>query len=90
MKKYEKPKILFENLEFNTAIAACQWVIVNGCKDETPNNGLFETPFKTINEIDGSIMTYFTRGENSICTTEGMCYHIPEATEFSNGHDTLS
>lgn len=90
MKKYEKPKIFFENLEFNTGIAACSWVIVQNCTDLNPDNQIFETPFQIKDDVHGGVMTYFFVEEGQPCTATGQCYDIPVQLEGTTVGDMNS
>lgn len=74
-KSYKKPEIVFEHMEFNTAIAsACQWQRVYTCPDLVPDTAIYDGPILEIN----------TWGEKWVilideynCDVIEECYHAP-------------
>ena len=67
-RKYEKPNAKFENLEFNAAIATCDFIYTSDC---TFLPGTDDIPF-----MDPDIgVKYFTKDTN-VCGSYFYCYHI--------------
>ena len=69
-KKYEKPQILFENIQMNTSIASCDYVLVgkNGGYIESNQMGAYYD-FGLVYTADGAVY----------CTAEPtICYHRPD------------
>lgn len=67
-RKYEKPNAKFENLEFNAAIATCDFIYTSDC---TFLPGTDDRPF-----MDPDIgVKYFTKDPN-VCGSYLYCYHI--------------
>ena len=56
-KTYQKPKIMFEHLELDSAINTCTFMPVTNCQDVTPNDGTKDIPYNVVSSIDGSIET---------------------------------
>lgn len=68
-KNYKKPRVMFENLAFNTAIAACDFITTSGCQ---AIEGTSEIPYR-----DPWIPnTVYIINDQTVCTTEFYCYHI--------------
>lgn len=75
-KKYSRPEILFEHMEFNSAIAsACNCMTVTDCKDVTPDDDRNDTPMETIDTIFGGTYTVFS--DLAACDATRECYHVP-------------
>ncbi len=71
---YKKPEILFEHMEFNTAIAsACEWQAIAQCFDPTPGDGMYNGAFLT--DFDGIVA--MVDGEIEGCEENFYCYHVP-------------
>lgn len=69
-KKYEKPQILFENIQMNTSIASCSYVLVG------KNGGYIES-----NQMDSyyNFGLIYTADEAVYCTAvPPICYHHPD------------
>ena len=81
-KKYTKPEVLFEHMEFNTAIAsACDWQAVTDCIDADPTNEYFDAPISVKDPEDpGSVMVLIANGIDG-CRTSQTCYHVPVLSE---------
>ena len=75
-KTYQKPKIMFEHLELDSAINTCTFMPVTNCQDVTPNDGTKDIPYNVVSSIDGSIetMIYSAFG---VCKATEECYHVP-------------
>ena len=75
-KTYQKPKIMFEHLELDSAINTCTFMPVTNCQDVTPGNGKEDVPYNVVSSIDGSIetMIYSAFG---VCKATEECYHVP-------------
>ena len=56
MKKvYRKPEIMFEHLELDNAISACDYMVAADCQDVTPDNGIEDIPYDVVDTIDGGV-----------------------------------
>ena len=69
-KKYEKPQILFENIQMNTSIASCEYVLVGkgGGYIESDQMGAYDD-FGLIYAADEAVY----------CTAKPpICYHHPD------------
>ena len=75
-KPYQKPRVLFEHLELDSAINTCTFMPVTNCQDVTPNDGTEDIPYNVVSTIDGSIetMIYSAFG---VCNATEECYHVP-------------
>ncbi len=67
-RKYEKPNAKFENLEFNAAIANCDFIYTSGCTELT---GQGDIPF-----MDPEVGDKYVTTDPSICDSYFYCYHI--------------
>lgn len=77
MKKvYRKPEIMFEHLELDNAISACDYMVAADCQEVTPDNGKEEIPYDVVDTIDGGVnkMIY---SAFSVCESSEECYHVP-------------
>ena len=80
MKKvYRKPEIMFEHLELDNAISACDYMVAADCQEVTPDNGKEEIPDDVVDTIDGGVkrMIYSAL---SVCESTEECYHVPVFT----------
>lgn len=80
MKKvYRKPEIMFEHLELDNAISACDYMVAADCQDVTPDNGIEDIPYDVVDTIDGGVkrMIYSAL---SVCESTEECYHVPVFT----------
>lgn len=72
-KKYEKPQILFENIQMNTSIASCSYVLVG-------KNGGYIEPDQMDSYYDFGLI--YTADEAVYCTAPTpICYHQPDDKE---------
>lgn len=85
MKKvYRKPEIMFEHLELDNAISACDYILATNCQDVTPADGEQDIPFDRVNTIDGGVTrviyeTFYGNG----CDSSSECYHIPTLSNMT-------
>ena len=75
-KPYQKPRILFEHLELDSAINTCTFMPVTNCQDVTPGNGKEDVPYNVVSSIDGSIETMIYSAFD-VCNATEECYHVP-------------
>lgn len=77
-KKYVKPEVLFEHMEFNTAIAStCDWQQITDCMDADPTDDIFEGPIHAKDpENPSDTMVLIAHGISG-CITKQECYHVP-------------
>ena len=75
-KPYQKPRILFEHLELDSAINTCTFMPVTNCQDVTPGNGKEDVPYNVVSSIDGSIETMIYSAFR-VCNATEECYHVP-------------
>lgn len=75
-KTYQKPKIMFEHLELDSAINTCTFMPVTNCQDVTPNDGTKDIPYNVVSSIDGSIETMIYSAFD-VCKATEECYHVP-------------
>ena len=86
MKKvYRKPEIMFEHLELDNAISACDYMVAGKCQDVTPDDVVEDIPYDVVDTIDGGVnkMIY---SAYSVCKSTEECYHVPvfkSRTEFA-------
>lgn len=76
-KTYQKPRILFEHLELDSVINACDYLIAG--EDPVPNDGVFDTPIKKADSVDGTVEIWFS-DVNSQCKHTTGCYDVPNFT----------
>ena len=87
-KEYKKPVILFEDMEFNTAIAApCDYVLSTGCTEQIGPDG--ETYWPMVDPNDTDLILFL---EGIICNDIYECYHNPDGIggDFSAALTDLS
>ena len=80
MKKvYSKPEIMFEHLELDNAISACDYMVAAECLEVTPDDGREDIPYDVVDTIDGGVkrMIY---SAFSVCESTEECYHVPVFT----------
>ena len=80
MKKvYRKPEIMFEHLELDNAISACDYMVAGKCQDVTPDDVVEDIPYDVVDTIDGGVkrMIY---SAYSVCESTEECYHVPVLT----------
>lgn len=79
MKKvYRKPEIMFEHLELDNAISACDYILAENCQDVTPADGEQDIPFERVNTIDGGVTRVIYQAlYGNGCDSSHECYHIP-------------
>ena len=80
MKKvYRKPEIMFEHLELDNAISACDYMVAADCQDVTPDDGREDIPYDVVDTIDGGVnkMIY---SAFDVCKSTEECYHVPVFT----------
>lgn len=80
MKKvYRKPEIMFEHLELDNAISACDYMVAGKCQDVTPDDVVEDIPYDVVDTIDGGVkrMIY---SAFSVCESTEECYHVPVFT----------
>lgn len=79
MKKvYRKPEIMFEHLELDNAISACDYMLAAECRDVTPDDVEQDIPFDRVNTIDGGVTTVIYQAfYRNGCDSTHECYHIP-------------
>lgn len=75
-KTYQKPKIMFEHLELDSAINTCTFMPAADCQDVTPEDGKEDIPYNVVSSIDGSIETMIYSGFD-VCNASEECYHVP-------------
>lgn len=78
-KKYKKPRVMFENLEFNSAIASCKFAYASNCGYVL--NASTEEMCVQMVEHTESDKVYI--GEGS-CRYYGYCYHNSSGDIGSN------
>lgn len=69
---------MFEHLELDNAISACDYMVAADCNDVTPDDGEKDIPFDRVNTIDGGVtrviyQAFYMNG----CDSTHECYHIP-------------
>lgn len=86
-KEYKKPVILFEDMEFNTAIAApCDYVLSTGCAEMVGPGGGTYWPVEDPNS-PGEILFLV---DSLICNVYFECYHNPDGSDISAALTNLS
>lgn len=86
MKKvYNKPEIMFEHLDFDHAISACDYMLTADCQDVRPEDAVPDIPFKMENTIDGGInlLIYQEFIESGVCDSTHGCYGIPSLSDMT-------
>lgn len=85
MKKvYRKPEIMFEHLELDNAISACDYILAANCQDVTPTDGEQDIPFDRVNTLEGGVTRviygpFYGNG----CDSSSECYHIPTLSNMT-------
>lgn len=75
-RKYEKPRVLFENFKMGMRIAACESYLVPGSSGPD-TNGVYD-------ENLGMII-FDTGISSSVCQIDFKCYHTPNAGDPVEG-----
>lgn len=75
-RKYEKPRVLFENFKMGMRIAACESYLVPG-PSGPDTNGVYDENFETI--------IFDTDIRFSVCQDDFDCYHTPNAGDTAEG-----
>ena len=75
-RKYEKPRVLFENFKMGMRIAACESYLVPGPNGPDTNGAYDENFEKIIFDTDTSY---------SVCQADFDCYHTPNAGDTAEG-----
>ena len=85
MKKvYRKPEIMFEHLELDNAISACDYILAIKCQDVTPADGEQDIPFDRVNTIDGGVTrVIYEAFYGNGCDSSSECYHIPTLSNMT-------
>lgn len=78
-KSYKKPEIVFEHMEFNTAIAStCEWQAITDCQDAVPGDEYFQGNFLMPDDSGPGTLQLF---DQNSCAISYNCYHVPLLNE---------
>lgn len=75
-RKYEKPRVLFENFKMGMRIAACGSYLVPG-PSGPDTNGAYDENF--------GMIIFDTDTSSSVCQIDFKCYHTPNAGDTAEG-----